>query len=171
MDHSKSDAQSSLPPDAVKIGTVRYGEKPRTSSLASYTAMVVGYFTSFFGSAVAQDIVSELAKEDLSKYELVKGDGFASAFQKGLSRFVDLKLWKSNVANIVTLWGGILLTHFAVRKIEEHTFAKNHGELPRMDQVNQILASDSHSTSEQKKTHWQDKAKRSEETQNSASIL
>ncbi|MFN8929613.1 MAG: hypothetical protein ACK5WQ_04505 [Alphaproteobacteria bacterium] len=171
MDHSKSDAQSSLPPGAVKIGTVRFGEKPRTSSFASNAAMVVGYITSFFGSAVAQDIVSELAKEDLSKYALVKGEGFASAFQKGLSRSVDLKLWKSNIANIVTFLGGALLTNFAVRKIEEHTFAKRHGELPRMDQVNQILAGDSYPTSEQKKTHWQDKTKRSEEAQNSASII
>jgi hypothetical protein len=171
MDHSKSDAKSSLPPDLVQIGTVRLGEKPRTSSLASNAAMAVGYVTSFLGSAVAQDIVSELAKEDLSKYELVKGEGFASAFQKGLSRAVDLKLWKSSVANIATLLGGVLLTNFAVRKIEERTFAKRHGELPRMDQVNQILAGDSHPISEQKKTNWQDKAKRSEEVQNSASIL
>lgn len=130
--------------------------------------MVGGYIATFFTSAFAQELVSDLAKEDVSKYAL-KGKGFGAAFQNELSRSVDLKLWKSNLASVVAIVGGLSLTSFAVRKIEEHTFTKKHGELPRMDQVNQILKGE-FQPEEKPKTNWQDKTKKADEVQQSISM-
>ena len=166
-DAASNDKQG-LPPGAVKIGTVSLGEKPQTSSFLSYAAMAVGYVTSFFSGVIAKEIVVDLAKEDVSAYDLkaLKGKGFGAGFQNGLSRSVDLKLWKSNAAGYVTFLGGIFLTNFAVKKIEQHTFKKRHGELPRMDQIDKILqgkfepAPDA--PQQEKSGNWQDKVKKTE---------
>jgi hypothetical protein len=162
-----SNDKQGLPPGAVKIGTVSVGEKPRTSSFLSYAAMAVGYVTSFFSSIVAEELVVDLAKEDVSAYDLkaLKGKGFGAGFQNGLSRSVDLKLWKSNTARVVTLLGGIFLTNFAVKKIEQHTFKKRHGEL-NMDKVDKILQGNfdpaPDASQQEKSGNWQDKVKKTE---------
>lgn len=166
---ASNETPNGLPADAVKIGTVRLGESPRTSSFGSKAVMVGGYAASWLGSILTREVVSDLAKENVAAHELVKGEGYLKAFQKGINRAVDLKLWKSNVAEWGVLLGGILLTNFAVKKIEQHTFASRHGEMPRMDQVNQILKSE-FPPEEKPKTNWQDKTKKADEVQQSISM-
>ena len=162
--------ETTLPKNLVKIGTVRAGEEPRTGTFLSKTVQVGGYLASWIGGVFSQELVSDLFKENTSAHELAKGDGFFKGFQSGINRAVDLKLWKSNVANLATLLGGIFLTNWAVKKIEQHTFHSRHGTLPRMDQVNQILEGKSEQIQNSEavvNTNWQDKTKKSEESQRS----
>lgn len=163
-----TDLSNGLPADAAKIATIRLDEKPRASSFGSKITMAAGYLTSIVTSAYSEQLVSDIAKEDVSAYTH-HGKDLVSNVQNGLSRIFDLKLWKSNLAGIVTLLGGILLTNSVVRKIEEHTFTQKHGELPRMDQVNQILKGE-FQPEEIAKTTWQEKTQKSEEAQQSISI-
>ena len=170
MPQQKEDA---LPNNLVKIGTVRTGEEPRTVTFLSRTVQVGGYFASFFGGFFSQEVVSELFKENTAAHQLAEGDGFLKGFQAGINRAVDLKLWKSNVATWATALGGIFLTDWVVKKIEQRTFHSRHGTFPRTDQVSQILEGKSEPIQNSEtvvNTNWQDTTKKSEESQRSVGV-
>ncbi|MBY0354276.1 MAG: hypothetical protein K2Q12_00945 [Rickettsiales bacterium] len=160
------------PQGLVQIGAVALGEKPRKPSLLSFSLNVIGYAATFISASFVRLFVSDLAKENASAYEVAASDTFLSSINKGLRSQLDKNLWKSNLAAAATGLGGYLLTNYAVKKLEQHTFKKHHGE-PSLSQLENIIKGQVRKeirgnfdeVEEKPKTNWQEKTKKTEEPQ------
>ena len=153
------DTHAELQRGLVKTGSVHNEGQRKTPTFLSRTVLGIGYVGSFLGSLLAREVVAEVANEKTGAYEAIQKEGIVNTAQKELQRSVDLKLWRSNVIQMATLFGGILLTNLVVKKVEQGTFKKRHGISPQMDQLrNSDTDSDLASIS-----NWRDRVAKKED--------
>lgn len=115
-----------LPADAVKIGTVSFGEAPRKQTFGSAALGLTTFFASFLGSALVRDGIASWSKENRDAYKVMANDSVWTASKKGFKSSFDPKLWKSNLAGTVAFVGTWVLGYYLVKKYEQASFKKDN---------------------------------------------